>query len=473
MTTNTPICVDLDGTLTRSDLLVESLLALIKSKPSYLLLIPFWLLRGKAALKYEIAKRIELNHASSPYRLELIHWLKRAREQGHPLYLCTASSQKLAQGVADYLGFFDGVFASDERTNLSGQRKAARLVETFGERGFDYCGNHPVDLAIWRHSRHAIPVGCGRRLVEQAGKAAPISAAFPERTAWPALLARACRLHQWAKNALVFLPLLAAHRLFDVNSSIQAMLAFIAFGLCASSVYLLNDMLDLEADRAHPRKSHRPFASGKLPLTAGLAFAPALLLAACALALALPWRFGVALSGYYALTLAYSLILKRLVLIDTLALAGLYTVRIVAGAKAIGVPLSFWMLLFSVFLFLSLAIVKRYGELEGMRRAGKLEAAGRGYTVNDLPVLQGLGTAAGYLSVLVLALYINSPDITVLYRQPKAIWGLCVVVLYWISRVWMKTHRGEMHDDPVVFALHDRQSLGMAVVAILLVGLAA
>jgi 4-hydroxybenzoate polyprenyltransferase len=267
-------------------------------------------------------------------------------------------------------------------------------------------------------------------------------------------------------------PVLAAHRSGDPSVVVAAVLGIIAFCLCASSAYVLNDILDLEADRAHARKSQRPFASGGLPLSLGLAMFPILLGTGALVALLLPPRFQVSLAAYYALTVTYSVFLKRFLLIDVVALAGLYTLRIIAGAGAASVALSFWLLLFSVFLFQSLAIVKRYAELDGLRREQRLQVVGRGYRVEDLAILRNFGTAAGYLSVLVLALYINSPEIAALYRHPKVIWILCILLLYWISRVWMEAHRGGMHDDPVVYALRDRVSLGLGVVAALTVAAA-
>jgi 4-hydroxybenzoate polyprenyltransferase len=283
---------------------------------------------------------------------------------------------------------------------------------------------------------------------------------------------RTLRPHQWAKNVLLLIPLLAAHRATDIASLIATLSAFVAFCLCASSVYVLNDMLDLEADRAHVRKSKRPFAAGDLPLAIGFVLFPVLWAIGAIIAALLPAKFQLAIAAYYALTVGYSFYLKRFLVLDAVALAGLYTARIVAGACAIGVPLSFWLLLFSVFLFLSLAIVKRYAELDSLRRQQRLQALGRGYRVEDLAVLQSLGTSAGYLSVLVLALYINSPDIAVLYHRPELIWMLCVLMLYWISRVWMTAHRGGMNEDPVVYALKDRVSLGLGVLAAITVALA-
>jgi 4-hydroxybenzoate polyprenyltransferase len=461
-----PLCVDLDGTLISSDLLLESFLLLIKRNPLYILLMPIWLLRGKAVLKAQIASRVQLNPAALPYDEDVVSWLRSERSAGRSLWLCTASDRRLADLVASHLGCFSGVLASDGRSNLSGRSKAAKLVEQFGERGFDYCGNEHVDLPIWARARGAIVVHASPRLERRVVAAGNVLRTFPARGRLLRSVVRALRPHQWAKNVLVAVPLLAAHRLGEPGSLLQALIAFVAFSLCASSVYLVNDLLDLEADRQHPRKRKRPFAAGHLSLLAGLIMAPCLLIAAIALAIILPQKFWLVLGTYYALTCAYSFGLKGLVLVDTVALAGLYTLRIIAGAAAVEVPLSFWLLLFSVFLFLSLAFVKRFAELDSLRRAQRLKAAGRGYHVEDLSLLQSLGTASGYLSVLVLALYINSPEIQPLYTHPKVIWMLCVLMLYWISRVWMKAQRGEMHDDPVVFALKDWQSIAVGALAL-------
>jgi 4-hydroxybenzoate polyprenyltransferase/phosphoserine phosphatase len=464
-----PLCVDLDGTLIHSDLLLETFLLLLKRNPFYLLLIPFWLMKGKAALKAEIAKRINLNPVALPYNAEFLAWLNSQRNAGRDLWLCTASNFRLAHQVAEHLKIFQGVLASTDDINFSGRTKAKRLVEKFGERGFDYCGNHPVDLAIWQVSQCAVVVNGSEKLKKGVERAAEISCIFPKTGSLVLPTLKALRLHQWAKNVLIFVPLVSAHKLGDMASVQHAALAFIAFSLCASSVYLLNDMLDLEVDRLHPRKCKRQFASGNLSLLIGFALIPILLLCTAFLAFSLPMMFWVVLGGYYTLTVAYSFGLKGLVLIDTITLAGLYTLRIVAGAMAIDVPLSFWLLLFSLFLFLSLAFVKRYTELDAMQRQGKLKAVGRGYHVDDLPILHSMGVASGYFCVLVLALYINSPIVESLYRHPQVIWFLCLLLLFWISRVWLFTHRGKMHDDPVIFAMKDKTSLLIGLLAIITV----
>ena len=467
-----PLCVDLDGTLIASDLLLESLLLLLKRNPLYLLRIPLWLLRGRACLKAEIAARVTLNPVALPYNKALLEWLKTQRGAGRPLWLCTAADRRPAAAVADHLGLFDGILASDGRVNLAGETKATALAQRFGERGFDYCGNELRDLAIWRRANGAIVVRGSPALERTVARDTPVLRSFPPNRSRLAALVRALRPHQWAKNVLVFVPLAAAHRLADGGALTAGVLAFAAFSLCASSVYVLNDLLDLASDRAHPRKSRRPFAAGDAPILAGLALAPLLLAAAAGLCVLLPPKFALVLAAYYVLTTAYSFRLKSVVMVDTLVLAGLYTLRVSGGAEAVPVALSFWLMIFSVFLFLSLAFVKRFAELESLRQQQRLKAAGRGYVVEDLSILQSLGGAAGYLSVLVLALYINSPDISALYRHPKVIWLLCVLMLYWVSRMWMVAQRGRMHDDPVVFALKDRVSLVVGLLAVITVVLA-
>ncbi|TDP88560.1 4-hydroxybenzoate polyprenyltransferase [Aquabacterium commune] len=472
MSDNVALCVDLDGTLIHSDLLLESFLLLIKDNPFYLLLVPFWLLGGKARLKREIASRVKLDGSALPYTKPLVAWLQEQKAAGRQLWLCTASDESLARAVADHLGFFDGVLASNGQTNLSGSNKAAALVAKFGEKGFDYCGNEKVDLRVWPHARGAIVVNASAPLAAAAARVTQVLGQYPFKPAGLKVVLKALRVHQWAKNALIFVPVAAAHQLGDVAVIGQALMAFVAFSLCASSVYLLNDMLDLAADRQHHSKCHRPFAAGTLSLLFGLMAAPLLLVAAVLISLCLPAKFLLVLTGYYVVTLAYSFSLKRMVMIDVLTLAGLYTVRIVAGAAATAIPLSFWLLMFAIFIFLSLAIVKRYAELHQMKVQGKLKAQGRGYQVEDLSLLQSLGGASGYLSILVLALYLNTPDIARMYHQPKLVWLLVPIMLYWVSRIWMQTHRGNMHDDPLVYALKDRVSLITGAMAAVVLALA-
>lgn len=455
------LCIDLDGTLLRSDALYESLMALLARNPFYLFLLPLWLLGGKAALKRQIARRVQLDPATLPYD-ERVLALLRASE-GRTRVLCTASDHLLADPIAAHLGVFELVLASDGDTNLGGRRKAERLCERFGERGFDYAGNGRIDLAIWRRARNAWVVNAPASLASAAAATCHVEHHLPREGGGLKRWLKALRLHQWLKNLLIFIPLLASHRMLEADAVIAAVAGFIAFGLCASGVYVLNDLLDLPSDRQHPRKRLRPFAAGTLPLLHGLLLAPLLAVAGLVLAWWAAPAFAGVLAAYYALTLAYSLRLKRVVMLDVILLAALYTVRIIGGSVVIGAVLSFWLLAFSMFIFLSLALLKRYIELQAMLAEGRIGAAGRGYAVDDLPLLQSLGAAAGYLAVLVLALYINSAESVDLYTRPQVLWLLCPVLLYWVSRTWVIAHRGGMDDDPVVFAATDRVSQVVAV----------
>jgi 4-hydroxybenzoate polyprenyltransferase len=456
-----PLCVDLDGTLTPVDTLHESLVALGRNSPTGFLLAPLWLGKGKAGFKREVFKRAPTDVEALPLNQELLAWLRAERDAGRSLVLVTASDRATADAVATRVGLFDDVIASDGITNVSGTNKRDALRARFGDKGFDYVGNDSVDLPVWSAAANAVVVGSAA-LAHRAAGVAVVQRTFAPPRADLRTWIRAARIHQWVKNFLIFVPALLAHEITDPAILMAAILAFVSFGLCASSVYLFNDLLDLPSDRRHPRKRLRPFASGLLPASQGMVAGTLLLIASTAIALAINGWFVLALGAYYVCTWAYSLALKRFALVDVMTLAGLYTMRIVAGSAATLVWPSFWLLGFSVFLFLSLGIVKRFAELEDSRREGKLSAHGRGYSADDLQLLQNLGTAAGYSAVVVMALYINSAASGDLYMHPKALWLLCPLMLFWISRVWLMTTRGQMHDDPIVFALKDRTSLALA-----------
>ena len=458
-----PLCVDLDGTLIRNDLLVESVLALLRINPLFLFLLPVWLLYGKAHLKQQIAERVELDPVSLPYNKPFLAWLKKQEKTGRALVLTTASNVKFANAIAKHLKLFSAVIASDADTNNAGHNKCARLREEFGDGNFDYAGNASVDLKVWRHANAAVVVNPARGVQAAAENLVPIARVFDDRDGTWRHYLRAFRLHQWLKNVLVFAPLVLAHRLGETELVGQALIAFLAFGLCASSAYLVNDMLDLAADRRHPEKRKRPFASGAIPVVHGAFLAPVLLAGSLALSLALPPLFAGVLGLYFAATLIYSIFIKRTVLFDVIVLAGLFTVRLLAGGVAVGVPLSFWLLAFSMFLFLSLALVKRYVELRMLPDEPGRKLAGRGYRPVDLETLAQFGISSGYMAVLVLALYIDSQAVTLLYGRPEIIWFLCPLVLYLVSRIWLLARRGEMHDDPLVFAIRDSRSLAAVV----------
>lgn len=470
-----PLCVDLDGTLTPSDTLAESFCILLKQTPLALFLLPFWLLRGRAYLKHQIAARVCIDPARLPWNEALLAALRQEQASGRQLFLVTAADKEIAHRLHTqaHRGLFEEAIGSDGCTNLKGEEKAALLVQRFGPKGFDYAGNSRADLPVWKAARKAWVVSGSSGmspLVQQARAVADVDRHFPVAGAKVADWARALRLHQWSKNALLLLPLIGAHLWGDPHALALALIGFLAFSFGASSVYLLNDLLDLDADRQHPTKHRRPFASGRLPIIAGLIASPLLLGAALALCACLNWRFAATFGVYYLVTGLYSWRLKQVPLLDVFVLAGLYGLRVQAGGVAVGAPVSQWLLLFSMFLFLSLAFVKRFTELDAQSGSGVVQ--GRGYIKEDAPLVSIMGLTSGYLCVLVLALYVNHSSITELYRAPDVLWFACPLLLYWVSRIWLLTHRGMMHDDPIYFALKDRQSW-IILAALVAVGLAA
>lgn len=452
-----PLCVGLDGTLTPVRTSDERLLMAVKQSPAAALgLLRLFGRKGSTRRLNPTNAQVEMS--TLPLRRDLVEWLQRERSAGRRMVLVLDGDRITAETIAAHLNLFDEVVSTEDYQGTSAERKRSALVARFGEHGFDYIGSSAVDTIVWDASRRAIVVGdasAGRRIDGNI----EVAAVFPETRPSLRTWIKAIRLHQWVKNGLIFVPALLAHVISTPRVLLSGILAFVAFGLCASSVYLVNDLFDLAADRHHPRKRLRPFAAGLLSTRSGLAAALLLFIAAAIIAVIVGSRFVAVLAGYYALTWAYSLRLKRVPLLDVMMLAALYTIRIIAGAAAMQIPLSFWLLAFSVFMFLSLGFVKRYAELDDARKAGKLISHSRGYCETDLPLIMSLGTAAGYCAIVVMALYINSSDSQSLYQHHKPLWLICPFMLFWISRVWIVATRGAMHDDPVIFALRDRVSL--------------
>ncbi|MBU2098710.1 MAG: UbiA family prenyltransferase [Gammaproteobacteria bacterium] len=469
-----PLVVDLDGTLIYTDMLHESAIKVLRDQPLTTLWIPVWLSRGKAVLKEHLAQRSDFDPQTLPYNEALLDWLRQQKMAGRTLVLCTASDRLIADAIATHLGLFDEVIASDGRVNLTGRNKADALAERFGATGFDYAGNSWKDIPVWARARRAVVVNAPASVARAARDCCDIEQIFLSPRTSIRTWIHVVRAHQWLKNLLIFVPLLAAH---DANTSaswFMLMVAFFAFSFCASSVYILNDLLDLESDRLHVRKRRRPFASGLVPAWAGVVLMPMLLISGITLATWVGGGFLNWLLFYFVLTCAYSFILKRVMLIDCITLAMLYTLRIVAGAAAAGVALSFWLITESAFLFLSLAFVKRYAELslQSRQEDGEGRVHGRGYHTNDATLIRALGIGAGYVAVLVLALYLNSPDASEIYPHLRFVWMTLPVIFFWISWMWLQASRGNMHDDPLVFAAKDRISLlaGACFVGFLLLG---
>ena len=466
-----PLCVDLDGTLVKSDTLVDSLLVLARTHPAMLLTLPGRLLHGKAAFKEFVTSHVSLDVAHLPYNRTLLQYLHEERARGRALYLVTGADVRLAERVAAHLGIFTGVLGSDGQVNLTGTHKLDRVRSQFGGGEYGYIGNDTPDLPMLAHAAEIMVANPSLRLrLRMRLRGIRPARIFDEGAGSFSTAFRAMRVHQWAKNLLIFLPLLLAH-VAVTRRLPSALLAFFCFGLTASSAYIVNDLFDIEADRHHPRKLLRPFAAGDLPPIAGVCMVAAFLFLAFFGARLLPVAFSGWLLLYMATTLAYSWFLKRIALVDVLVLSGLYTLRLFAGSAATGSHISHWLAGFSVFLFFSLAIVKRFAELQNLRTSGLSPRNGRGYLVADTDQLRSFGTASAFAAVMVFAIYISSSDVVALYRHAQLLWLIMPLMILWLCRIWLLASRGELDEDPFVFALTNRGSLligaAVAVIALL------
>jgi 4-hydroxybenzoate polyprenyltransferase len=468
-----PLVVDLDGTLCKVDTLHEALIQMLTLTPIQalraLLAVPT---RGRAAFKAAVADHVLPNVGTLPIDDAVLATIRQAKENGRRVYLATAADRRVANAVAACVSEFDGVFASEHDVNLKGKAKADRLVEAFGVQGFDYLGNAVADIPVWGVARTVLISKAPPRLVRRVSSELPSTVILNTRTSAVGPYLRALRPHQWLKNGLVALPAIADHA-FSLNSLVIILTAMASFSLGASAIYLVNDMLDLPHDRAHPKKRYRSLAAGTVSIQQAVVMVAITAALSVALALTLPWAFLAILAIYFALSMSYSVYLKRKLMIDVVTLAALYGVRVMAGSAATGIPLSDWLIGFCFFIFLSLALMKRTAEMMTVPEDSVDKIKGRGYRRVDLPTMSALSVAAGFVAVLVLALYINSPEVRPLYRHPELLWGICMVLVYWIGRACFLTRRSEMNQDPVIFAVTDRVSLlaGILVLAIFIVAL--
>ena len=459
--TDVPLLVDVDGSLIRTDTLYETAILVLKSSPWLIVMFAFWLLQGKQILKQQLARRCSLNVSVLPFRDDVLAYLEQQHNNGRTIILCTGSWHRIATSLGNGFGWVDSVVATDEQRNLTGKAKAAWAIEQFGPGGYDYLGNEHKDLLIWKNARRALVVGA-KTLADAAAKLTTVETHFPADKRGIKTWLKAIRIHQWAKNALVFAPLVTAHKFTELNAVVDVFIAFFSLSLCASATYLLNDLFDLEADRQHSTKCKRPLASGLVSIPSAVLLGGVLMTASIALSFLLNGYFQLVLLAYLIITVMYSFKLKRLQTVDVIVLASLFTVRVIAGGVAIEVELSFWLLCFSMFIFLSLAMVKRVAELirvEKERGDKSEQILGRGYFTADIVILQSLGGASGFLSVFVFALYINSENVVQLYRHPEILWLMCPILGYWIMRIWMLTARNQMNEDPISFAVKDGNSI--------------
>ncbi len=467
------LCVDMDGTLLATDSAWELTLSLIKRAPLTALLLPLWLLQGRAAFKQRLAQLSTLDVARLPFRSEVLSLLRQERARQRRLVLTTGADQTIAREIASHVGLFDEVLASDGKYNLSGEAKARRLCQQFGAHGFDYIGNSFADLHVWRYAGEALVVAPAPGLLRMARRAniKKITQIFPATSGRRIRdLLATVRAYQWVKNLLIFVPLVLAHDVGQLGLWLKAFAAFFSFSMSASAGYALNDLLDLDSDRVHPVRRHRPLASARVSIrVVGLLVLVLAVAGLLAAALFLPVRFLALLLAYLIATAAYSIYLKRLALVDVFLLAGLYTLRILAGGVAVSVPISRWLAAFSMFFFLSLAFAKRFSEL---KESGSGESLGRGYLGVDLSFLQSVGAASGYLAALVMAFYVDSPEVIRLYGHPRWLWLVCPLLLYWVSRLWLFAQRGALQEDPLIFALKDGASYVVAVCLLAVIWLA-
>lgn len=458
MDATVPLIVDLDGTLIKTDVLHEMLVQIVCKKPWLLPVLPFWLLGGKHHFKNKMAELVSINPELLPCNPDFHRFLLDERSKGRSLYLATATTHSQATIIAEYFDMFDDIFATKE-SNLIGDQKARILCEHFGEKGFDYAGNSVADLPVWECARKQILVNPTRKTYREVGQRFDNFSVYDLKHHHFDSYFKALRPHQWTKNLLIFIPLLMSHRLADSTALIATILAFLSFCMVASGIYLLNDLFDLGYDRRHPYKQHRPLASGHMPVIHGLILAPILVGGGLAVGLYLSTDYALLILAYLLATTLYSAWLKSVAVADVLILASFYTLRLFAGSVVADILISSWLLIFSLFLFVSLASMKRYGEIMSLGLDHEELIAGRSYGNRDLPFLQSFGVGCGLIAVLVFVFYVSSPDVDVLYPSADYLWFGTPVLLYWIMHMWREVYYDRMHEDPIIFVLSDRASL--------------
>ena len=453
--------MDLDGTLIKTDVLLESVLLLLKKNPFFLFVLPVWLIKGRAYLKQQIAQRVKLRCDLLPTNPQFLDYLQTQQQEGRDLILISASNQEPVRQISNHFGIFIDAIGSDGSVNLKAENKLARILQLNSESTFSYAGNSSADIPIWKEAGEVLAVNCNSALPYNDFDEEDSEDSIRVFDAPASVLGsfwKAMRPHQWLKNILLFLPLMLSHQFNQLDLVLQAVTGFISFSLCASSVYFVNDMLDLESDRQHHGKSSRPFASGELPLAYGFFGAPLLLIAAFLVATLLPVEFFLMLLAYYFLTVFYSLSLKRFFFIDAITLTTLYTLRIVAGSAAIFVTTTQWLLWFSFLMFTGLALLKRYTETNKLQGQQDTLVQGRAYSAANRKMLSAVGITCSALAVVVYMFYIMAPETTVLYSSPALLWGVSPLLLYLLARIWSKAFRGELEEDPLLFAIRDLQS---------------
>ena len=464
-----PLCLDLDGTLIATDSLAESLVVMIKTKPLYFFLLPLWILRGKYYFKSKIEQNSKLSPDKLPYIAQVLEFAKTEKAKGRMIVLATATMQGIADKIADFLGIFDLVIGSKHGINLRSNHKRDKLVELFGEKGFDYAGDSKADIKVWKSADNSIIVNPNNSVLSKAKAIGNVQIVIKEDFSPIKAYIKQIRVYQWIKNILLFLPFILAHKLFNTEIIANVAISFVSFSALASFVYILNDLMDLEADRIHPRKKFRPLASGKITLFRAFQLLPLLLIVSFGLSLIfLPISFTFILISYALTNIIYSIYAKKIMVLDIIILSSFYSIRIIAGAIAAGVIISPWLIEFSIFFFFSLAALKRFSELLNLKEHNQTSAKRRGYLVTDLYLVQSFGVISGYISVLIISFYVHSDAVILLYKSPEILWAISPCLLFWISRIWILAHRGLMNDDPIVFTGKDKVSylIGLIIIVV-------
>ena len=454
-----PLVIDLDGTLIKTDSLYETFFDTLRRDPLAIWKVPIKFALGRASLKAFLADNSCLEVDTWPVHEDFLAYLKQEAELGRKIVLATAADKAIAVAIASHYGFISEVIATDGTLNLKGKAKAKALLERFPD-GFLYAGDLVSDCAVWRESKGSILVGASDRVVERVRQLNEPLAIFSSERSLPNILLRSLRLHQWAKNALVFVPLVLGGKTLDSTAWLMAMLGFVALCLTASATYIVNDLWDLPSDRRHWSKRYRPLARGDLSIREGIflaAFAVALGFATAAYA----GKGAIAiLALYVAGTLSYSFAWKRVPILDVLVLASLFTLRLGFGIVLTDVRISPWLLVFSMFIFGSLSMAKRHTEVLRLAERGLQSIPGRGYTASDAPLTLSFGVASMHAAIFIMVLYlIEDAFPRNFYGTPALLWVLPPIVYLFLGRVWLIGHRGELRDDPVAFALRDRISL--------------
>jgi len=465
--------VDLDDTLVSTDTLWERLLLLLKAKPLALFLIPFWILEGKARFKRKMSEEAYSPTKNWPLNPAVLDKIESVRSSGGEVILATAADTSIAHQVSAQAGGFDAILCSTESINLKGKNKLEAIQHHSGGEPFCYIGDCEADLPIWEACETALVVNPNESLRKKMSHLKQVEALDGPQDMSFRTIRKAMRIHQWAKNVLLLVPLLLSHQILVGDKLIDVLMALVGFGLTVSATYIWNDLLDIEADREHPSKCERPLAAGKLSIKNGIFLSLVIFSAGLLTSYFIDPGFFLLVCGYVALTLTYSFKLKSLLLVDVLMLGIFYTYRIIMGAEAADVVISPWLLAFSIFFFLSLGFVKRFSEIQNkLQKDNDPEVKIRGYFGGDISMVRSFGVASGNLSMLILALYLTSPSVAPLYNSPEWLWAICLILFYWLMRIWFLAQRNQMPEDPVLFAIHDKTSLiaGALIVVVAVLG---